>query len=129
MGGRPDSEVANLCRSEGRAIITLISISPTFRVYAPTDYPGIIVLRLSRLDKHHVLAAIQRMLPILGQERFGSQAVDRGRINYSHPRLNHGANANGGRSNAGIACIDATTNTHGPLQASSRKCLSDCRIA
>ncbi len=69
MGGRPDSEVANLCRSEGRAIITLDLDFSDIRVYAPTDYPGIIVLRLSRLDKHHVLAAIQRMLPILGQER------------------------------------------------------------
>jgi predicted nuclease of predicted toxin-antitoxin system len=68
MGGRPDFEIANLCRSERRAIMTLDLDFADIRAYSPIDYPGIIVLRLSRLDKDHVLAAIQRMLPILDQE-------------------------------------------------------------
>jgi hypothetical protein len=38
------------------------------RSYPPADHPGIVVLRLSRLDKHRVLSAVKRLLPTLEQE-------------------------------------------------------------
>jgi predicted nuclease of predicted toxin-antitoxin system len=68
MGGRADPDVAAVCRQEGRAVVTLDLDFSDIRAYPPADYPGIIVLRLSRLDKHRVLAALQRLLSTLDQE-------------------------------------------------------------
>jgi predicted nuclease of predicted toxin-antitoxin system len=68
MGGRPDPDVANVCQREGRTLVTLDLDFSDIRVYSPIDYSGIIVLRLSRLDKRRVLAVLQRLLPILDQE-------------------------------------------------------------
>ncbi len=68
LGGRPDSELADACRRGGRIVVTLDLDFSDIRAYPPADYAGIIVVRLSRLDKHRVLRAIQRLLPILEQE-------------------------------------------------------------
>ena len=68
LGGRPDLDVANVCRHEGRVVVTLDLDFSDIRAYPPADFAGIIVLRLSRLDKHCVLLALQRLLPILNQE-------------------------------------------------------------
>ena len=38
------------------------------RAYPPADYAGIIVLRLTLLDKFHVLSVLQRLLPVLERE-------------------------------------------------------------
>ena len=45
LAGHPDVDVAQVCRSEQRAIITLYLDFADVRVYVPTDYAGIIVLR------------------------------------------------------------------------------------
>ncbi len=59
MGGRADPDVAAVCRQEVEQIpLRSARTSPIF-AYPPADYPGIIVLRLSRLDKHRVLAHVQ----------------------------------------------------------------------
>ena len=68
MGGRPDPDVAAVCRREDRAVVTLDLDFCDIRAYPPADYPGIIVLRLARLDKRRVLSALQRLLPLLNQE-------------------------------------------------------------
>jgi predicted nuclease of predicted toxin-antitoxin system len=68
LGGRPDLDVAAVCRHEDRAIVTLDLDFSDIRAYPPADYSGIIVLRLARLDKRRVLATIQRLLPLFGQE-------------------------------------------------------------
>jgi hypothetical protein len=34
------------------------------RAYPPDEYPGIIVLRMTRQDTLHILAAIRRILPL-----------------------------------------------------------------
>ncbi len=68
MSGHTDSAIAEVCRSEGRAFVTADSDFADIRAYPPADYPGIIVLRLSRLDKQRVISAIQRMVPTLDQE-------------------------------------------------------------
>jgi len=68
LGGRPDLDVADACRQEGRVIVTLDLDFSDIRAYPPADYAGIIVVRLTRLDKHRVLLALQRLLPILDQE-------------------------------------------------------------
>jgi predicted nuclease of predicted toxin-antitoxin system len=68
MGGRPDPDVADICRREGRAILTLDVDFADIRSYPPADYPGIVVLRLARLDKHRILLALRRLLTILDAE-------------------------------------------------------------
>ena len=45
LAGQPDGHVANLCRTEERAVLTLDLDFSDIRVYPPSDYAGIIVLR------------------------------------------------------------------------------------
>jgi predicted nuclease of predicted toxin-antitoxin system len=68
MVGQPDTNVATVCRREGRAVVTLDLDFADIRAYPPSDYPGIIVLRLARLDKPRVLSVLQRLLPLLESE-------------------------------------------------------------
>jgi len=63
LGGRPDSDVAAACRSENRTLITFdLDFADTSR-HPPSSYAGIIVLRLGRQDKPHVLAVIAALVP------------------------------------------------------------------
>jgi predicted nuclease of predicted toxin-antitoxin system len=68
MSGHADSAVTDVCRNEGRALVTLDLDFADIRAYPPADYPGIVVLRLARFDKHRVMLAIQRLSPTLGHE-------------------------------------------------------------
>ena len=68
LGGQPDPDVAAVCRHEVRAIVSLDLHFSDIRAYPPVDYAGIIVLRLARFDKHRVMSAVQRLLPMLDQE-------------------------------------------------------------
>jgi predicted nuclease of predicted toxin-antitoxin system len=68
MGGAADPQLAIACQQECRAILTLDLDFADIRAYPPSDYAGIIVLRLARLDKLRLLAAIQRLIPSLDQE-------------------------------------------------------------
>jgi predicted nuclease of predicted toxin-antitoxin system len=68
MVGQPDTDVATVCQQEGRAVVTLDLDFADIRAYPPADYAGIIVLRLSLLDKFHALTVLQRLLPALERE-------------------------------------------------------------
>jgi len=68
MGGRPDTDVASVCRQEGRTVITLDLDFADIRAYPPAEYPGIVVLRLMRLDKRHVLAVMHRLSAMIDRE-------------------------------------------------------------
>jgi predicted nuclease of predicted toxin-antitoxin system len=73
LGGQPDPNVAAVYRSEGRAVVTLDLDFADIRLYPPTDYPGIVVFRLARLDKHKVLAALKRLISVLNQEQLAGK--------------------------------------------------------
>lgn len=73
MGGQPDLNVAAVCQQEARAVVTLDLDFADIRAYPPADYAGIIVLRLARLDKHRILSALKRLLPVLAQEPLAGQ--------------------------------------------------------
>ena len=45
LAGRPDPDVASVCRAEQRALVTLDLDFSDIRSYPPEDYFGIIVLR------------------------------------------------------------------------------------
>lgn len=68
LGGRPDDERADICRREGRALVTLDLDFADIRNYPPADFQGIIVLRLEHVAKQRVVAAIGRLVPVLSQE-------------------------------------------------------------
>jgi predicted nuclease of predicted toxin-antitoxin system len=48
LGGHPDADIAAVCRSERRALITLDTDFANIDAYPPGDYPGLVVLRLAR---------------------------------------------------------------------------------
>lgn len=45
LAGRPDADVAVMCQSEQRALVTLDLDFSNIRAYPPADYEGIIVFR------------------------------------------------------------------------------------
>ena len=54
MGGRPDPDVAAVCKAESKILITLDTDFANIGAYPPEDYSGIIVLRLANQAKPHV---------------------------------------------------------------------------
>lgn len=68
LGGSPDSDLASICQEEKRAIITLDTDFANIRTYSPKQFFGLIVLRLRRQDKFHVLKILERLIPKLASE-------------------------------------------------------------
>jgi predicted nuclease of predicted toxin-antitoxin system len=68
LGGTSDVAVEHVCRREGRGLITLDLDFADIRTYPPAEHSGLVVLRLARQDKPHVLETIRRLLPLLRQE-------------------------------------------------------------
>ncbi|WP_437757647.1 DUF5615 family PIN-like protein [Sorangium sp. So ce1389] len=69
LGGRPDPDIARVCAEEGRALLTLDVDFANVRRYPPSIYEGLIVMRLARQDKPHVLAVVRRLLALLEREQ------------------------------------------------------------
>lgn len=68
MAGDPDPDLASVCQREQRALVTLDLGFADIRTYPPNEYPGLIVLRLNRQDKPHVLTVLEQLLPRLAEE-------------------------------------------------------------
>lgn len=68
MGGSPDTQLVVICKHEERILLTLDLDFADIRTYPPEAYPGLIVFRLQRQDKKHVLAALRRMLSLFDRE-------------------------------------------------------------
>jgi predicted nuclease of predicted toxin-antitoxin system len=68
LGGEPDRRIAEVCQGEGRTLVTLDLDFANMRAYPPRLFPGLIVLRLRRQDKPHVLTVMRRVVPLLRQE-------------------------------------------------------------
>jgi predicted nuclease of predicted toxin-antitoxin system len=66
--GRPDDSVAELCGREGRVLVTLDLDFSDIRSYPPREHSGIVVFRLGRQDRDHVLATLRRLLPAFEAE-------------------------------------------------------------
>jgi predicted nuclease of predicted toxin-antitoxin system len=65
LGGRPDADIAAVCRAEARALMTLDTDFANIDAYPPADYAGLVVLRLARQDKEHALRVLARLVPHL----------------------------------------------------------------
>lgn len=68
MGGAPDPDVALACQREQRALLTLDVDFADIRAHPPEEYHGLVVLRLKRQDKVHVMGVIGRLLTALETE-------------------------------------------------------------
>lgn len=64
LSGRPDPEIASICQSEDRILITLDTDFSDIRTYRPADYPGLVVLRLARQSVPEVLRLLSRLLEV-----------------------------------------------------------------
>ncbi len=66
--GEADENIATVCQSEKRAIVTLDTDFADIRVYPPEEYFGLIVMRLKRQDKQYVLDIVNRWIKALSKE-------------------------------------------------------------
>lgn len=71
VGGALDPDLATLVRGESRALLTLDLGFADIRSYPPKDYQGLVVLRLARQDKGHVLQVCARLLPAFAAQALG----------------------------------------------------------
>ena len=55
IGGAKDPDLAAICLSEGRVLITLDGDFADIRAYPPRRYPGIVVFRLARQSRDYLL--------------------------------------------------------------------------
>lgn len=73
LAGHPDVDVAQVCRAEQRAIVTLDLDFADIRAYPPADYSGLIVLRPAVQSIPTVLRLIHQALahfaaePLIGR--------------------------------------------------------------
>ena len=68
LHGATDAEIATVCQEEDRILITLDLDFANIQVYPPQELPGLIVLRLRRQDKLHVLDVMNHLIPVLSTE-------------------------------------------------------------
>jgi predicted nuclease of predicted toxin-antitoxin system len=68
LEGSTDSKAISVCMEENRVLVTLDTDFADIRTYPPAQYPGLIVFRLHRQDKPHVLAVMRRLIPLLSSE-------------------------------------------------------------
>ena len=68
LGGQPDPRVIDVCKREGRALVTLDLDFSNIQAYPPSAFAGIVVLRLASQGHAAVESAIHRMLTVLPQE-------------------------------------------------------------
>jgi len=68
LGGETDDTIGVICQQEDRIIMTLDLDFADIRAYPPKEYAGLIVLRLTRQDKWHVLEIIERLLNVFKKE-------------------------------------------------------------
>ena len=62
LGGKPDSRIAETCKLEQRALITLDNDFGNIQAYPPAEYSGLVVLRLAQQDKENILNVLTRLI-------------------------------------------------------------------
>ena len=82
LGGQPDADIASVCKTESRILITLDTDFGNILAYPPGDFAGIIVIRSDDQAKSTVLNFIRRVIAVLPSEspRKHLWIVERNRI-------------------------------------------------
>lgn len=68
MSGVPDDEVAQVCRKEGRVLVTLDLDFADIRAHPPGAGPGVIVLRPQTQSRRDVLALLDKVIEAMAEE-------------------------------------------------------------
>jgi predicted nuclease of predicted toxin-antitoxin system len=68
LGGKPDPRIAEVCRDEGRALITLDLDFADIRVYPPFGSPGVIVLRPATQSIRNIVLLTRHVIAFLASE-------------------------------------------------------------
>lgn len=68
MSGAADPNLASVCQTEQRALVTLDLDFSDIRTYPPGEFPGLIVLRPRSQAKPTVLSLVKQLLPLLAAE-------------------------------------------------------------
>lgn len=68
LGSEPDERIASVCQKEALVLVTLDTDFGDIRAYPPSQYSGLIVLRLRTQDKPHVLDILKRLLPLFSSD-------------------------------------------------------------
>lgn len=69
LGGAPDERIVDVCKEEGRILITANLDLSDIRHYPPSEAPGYMVLRLPRQSKQALLDLLTKTLPLLLSHR------------------------------------------------------------
>jgi predicted nuclease of predicted toxin-antitoxin system len=67
-GGMPDTDLAALVKREQRALLTFDQGFGDIRSHPPGDHPGLVVLRLKRQDKVHLLSVMPKLIAALASQ-------------------------------------------------------------
>jgi predicted nuclease of predicted toxin-antitoxin system len=73
LRGAGDADLAQRCRNEDRALVTLDLDFADIRAYPPADYSGLIVLRVRDQSRRHVLDVLTRAIPLFAQRPLSGQ--------------------------------------------------------
>ncbi|MCB9098819.1 MAG: DUF5615 family PIN-like protein [Anaerolineales bacterium] len=68
LAGEDDHKLALVCQFERRALITLDTDFADIRTYPPSQYAGLVVLRLKQQDKKSVLDVIAGLVKAFAAE-------------------------------------------------------------
>ena len=80
--GQPDVRVAEVCKAEGRALLTLDLDFSDIRMFPPSDYAGIIVLRPSVQTLKNIHRLVGQVIALMPTEPLAGYlwVVDEGQI-------------------------------------------------
>lgn len=73
LGGEADPSIAQVCKREQLALITLDTGFGDIRRYPPGEYAGLVVLRLQRQDTPHILSVLRQLLAKFTQEQLAGR--------------------------------------------------------
>jgi predicted nuclease of predicted toxin-antitoxin system len=65
LGGSADGALAQHCRNDSRALVTLDLDFANIRNYPPANYPGLIVLRVGNQSRAHILNVLSPVPALL----------------------------------------------------------------
>lgn len=87
LGGRPDTEIIDVCLGEKRALITLDWDFSDIRQYPPEKYAGIILLKPQSQSKTRILSLLKQCMPLLDAEPITGQLLilEPGRLRIHEP--------------------------------------------
>jgi len=71
LAGTSDANLSAVCQQEERILVTLDNDFADIRTYPPDEFPGIMVLRLNRQDKSHVLDVFAHAVSLFPKEALG----------------------------------------------------------